>query len=229
MIQKLFRVWAKERDPIAWLILSDAVEEEYGPETKEKILEDLKRDFESSLEREKLEWILGEQGNLERKPWRPKVVEALSVDEGGRISDVRVGRLRTIGLWMEHPPEYLQHELEEEHGFYSEFRTVYTTGGGFYHPDDEYLLDEDNEVWRRVHDGTYNPEVECPLEDWDELERRDARDRVVAREETWYGEDPNKGCRYCGEDIGSPHRSVYLGEGAELVYLKMVPHEDEED
>lgn len=236
MIQELLRIWAKERDPVAWRVLADAVEEQFGDERREEVLEELRRSVDRDIERSQLEEVVREQGNLETKPWR---VRRLHQDEpyhstAGAPEQLVTpdnvltwpGREFNVWLWMDFPPEYLQRDLERASEDTGTFRTIYTTGGGFQDREEEYLLDvKTQEVWRRVADNAHGAETECPFTTWNIRFRLPDLCRI---EETWYGEHPNKKCRFCGERIGEPHRYIYVGEGSETVYEMLEGEEQRE-
>ncbi len=250
MIQEALRIWAKERDPIAWRVLADLVEEQVGHERRDEELENLLRSVNRGIERAQLEEVVREQGNLETKPWRvrmlsqeepyqwaraagarlsPELENPFVIRVGDRVISTWPGREFNIWLWIDFAPEYLQRDLERASEDTGTFRTVYSTGGGYQTPQEEYLLDvKTQEVWRRVADGAHGAETECPFRSWDMLENTDQRDGIVRVEETWFGEHPNKECLYCDEKIGEPHGHVYVGEGSETVY-EMLAGEDEVD
>lgn len=200
--------------------------------------------WERELEREKMEWLVGENGNLETKPLKYRVVERVNPDPGDAgvtaqqaesivahdpkasiIEDARLGDLLVRPYdgerfwWMEFAPEWLQGELEDEHPD-AQFLTVY--GGESSH---ELLLIE-GEVWERVYDGAHTPEVECPNANWDPELREDAQGREVSLTDTYCGESPGEGCRYCGATLGEEHGVIYMGEGVEAVYAH-TPEEDD--
>lgn len=135
-----------------------------------------------------------------------------------------------FGLWLDYPPEYLERQLERQvNRTDTRFRTLYTYGGGYQNELDIAFVDlKTNELWQRVHGGSYNPEVECPFKNWNDEEREDERDRVCTDHDTLYGEYPHEKCRFCEADLGEEHGYLYVGEGGEYVYA-LVPDEEEEE
>jgi hypothetical protein len=125
------------------------------------------------------------------------------------------------GLWMDYPPEYLTQQLERGYGT-GPFRTVYDDGGGYGRTEPDYLLDlETKDLWHKIEEGHGRDEGhECPLKDWNGERGEDERDRLVTVEDTYYGEYPNKSCRYCEENIGEEHG--YMGTVDTTIFMQVV-------
>lgn len=192
-------------------------------------------DWEADLRREETEEVLREQGNMETKPLEyvelelveHSVFPSTEVVVGDRIF-VRHAEPSKHSLWLAFAPEYLESELQDEHGFDSEFLTLVTDGGGFQDEMPEFILvpnKEGDEVWEKAWEGAHGAEVQCPAADYDFETGTTEQDRKVTMEETYCGESPGRECRLCGTPIGEEHGFIYIGEGAEVVYRSI----DEEE
>lgn len=234
-IRDLFRKWEKDHDETVRAALEDTVEE--GGEEAADLLKRLEHDSERNRRRDQMEWVVREQGSLEEGLWLVRELDPVvpygssSDTERVRTPDGRVlypaGEPFRIGLWMTHPPEWLERDLERDHGWGGEYNTVYTDGGGFQNEMPAFLQDvKTKEVWERVYSGAHGAEVECPLADWDPERGEERQGGAVTLTDTYYGEHPGEFCMYCGEKIDDDHNALYVGEGGEYVYM-LLKKEDE--
>lgn len=229
-IKELLKQWSKERDPKIMAVIEDAVLEDTStqcnecgksPQAHDSALTDwnIGHDFISPLrawlddQLKQIDWqieadqireVIGEE--LEPKPW--------VVGEPG-------GERYRHGYWYDFAPEWVTTELEREYGWGAKFRTIVTSGGGY------QQLEDDDGIWVLVREFNHGAERECPLRTWDEVKNEDSRDGVVVLENTYYGLHPGESCRFCEEKIGEEHGYIYIGEGAEYVYVNI--EEDEEE
>ncbi len=192
--------------------------------------------WESDLLHSQVEEILGEHGNLERKPLvyrdahevEPELGGALRVVVGER-DFVSTSDERTHDLWLGFAPEWLGGEFDLHDG---EYLTLITYGGGYQSAEPDFLMTHnrrgEGEVWEKIAEPAHGAEAECPFTNWDSVNNTDQRDGKVVLEETFCGEYPGRECRLCGERIGKEHRFIYIGEGATTVYRR-IEEEDEEE
>lgn len=145
------------------------------------------------LDREKMEQVTMETGG-DLGPW-----EGL-VDDSGRETRRPYA--------TDFAPEYLEHELEDEHGYESRFHTVYDESVGR-----EVVTLRDSEgLWRLVMSFNAGAERECAWVGGDEGD-------LVTLEQTYHGGHPGRDCALCEAAIGEEHGNIYLGEIGGNVYL----------
>ncbi len=183
-------------------------------------------DNEKRIMKENLEWVVGEVGNLEDEGWEvfPAELHPAVIDgETRRGLDGQPFRFTSkyphrYGYVMDYAPEWLQRDLTsemEDMGIESpSFVTIWVDGDA-----PEGLVDvKDRHLYQRVYSGGRAAEVECPNSD---MESGNDSDGIVSVESTYYGEYPNERCRFCEGKIGEEHGMLYIGEGAEYVYVKV--------
>lgn len=163
--------------------------------------------WERDLDREKMEWLVGETGNFETEPLKYQTLERgdeAEIREREKNPTLWAG---SEALWLDFAPEWMAHdELEDEYPD-ARFLTIY--GGQSPYP----LLLIDGEVWELVRDGAHTPEVACPF-----IDDNDDGGEAVRLEHTYCGEYPGERCRFCESELGEDHGVIYMGEGAEAVY-----------
>lgn len=254
LLQYLEYEWKRARLPLIERQLTQ-VYGVFGKVPKDEF-QRLKDEVELRVRREQVEELSSEHGNLNRAPWRVKVLTEIPPARSGGAAAPATGAPPDfvtpdgLDLWvrdsiytpkgltqrqftMDYPPEYLQSQLEREYGDDAEFVTVYDGG------DTEYLADaKTGDIYRNVESSVMG-ERECPYATWDPYEREDRRHGIVIETDTWFGEHPGKWCCLCEAEIGDEHGHIYLGNDAlESVYLKLVaeplrstvnePHVEEE-
>jgi len=181
------------------------------------------------LQRESMEWLTSELGNFEKDPLVYRSAAMFTEPRGECITVDGIhwftldGPEHRYADWLDHAPEWMEKELQKEHGWDREFLTVYN-GGGFT-ADPDYMIigvvQDEEEIWQLVSSGVRNPEVECPFKSWDPVEREDRKDPKVTMEDTFCGDSPGRRCRFCDTDLGEEHGVIYEGEGSESVYMRL--------
>ncbi len=197
------------------------------------------KNWENDLGRDQVEWVLGQQGNLEKEMLVFREVAEMPGGHGGQIvigdrsfTPVHVNVDHRRHLWMTFPPEYLEKELQREHGWDAEFMTIISEGGGYDQGAPALMLipnKDGDEIWEHVSGTNHSGETECPLKDWDEETRDDVRGRTVSIEDTYCGDHPGRNCRYCEEPLGNKHGYLFVGEGTEEVYVRLVDGEEDDE
>ncbi len=182
------------------------------------------KDWEANLEQEQIEEVLSEQGNLEKKPltYRDGMLEG---DLVVAVSDEHRHR-----WWLAFAPEWMN-DLDDSR----EYLTLVSHGGGYGSEEPEYLIidgsGEEDEIWKKIAEPAHGAERECIYSNWDPETREDVQgtNPKVKLSHTYCGTHPGRWCRYCEAAIGEEHGYIYIGEGAETVYMRLVDEEEDDE
>lgn len=149
-----------------------------------------------------------------------QIAQVLRVDSGDLEAWKRPDGTNAFGYSYDFAPEWLDKEVQDQHGFYSEFRTGITFGGGFYSGDVPETIPADDGTWKLIGTYTHNAETECPFASWDPELNTDRADKTIKTADC-VGPDETR-CPYCEGAIGEDHGFIYIGEGVEAIYVLTV-------
>ena len=142
--------------------------------------------------------------------------------------------VKEFGMSYGFAPEWMERDLRRKHGWDAEFCTVVTSGGGYQNVEPETRTDETGVLWTLVGSGTHGAERPCPVPENHPGRVTRADSVLVAdpyRHSKGYGPRNESAvraeCPMCEERIGKEHGYVYIGEGAEYVYLKESAQDDQ--
>ncbi len=140
---------------------------------------------------------------------REREREFAQIAEVLRIEASALSYQPAFGLSYDDAPEWLERDLQREHGYGSVFCTVVTSGGGYQSAPKERIVEENGTEWILVGTYTHGAETECP----GNAEGKS----VVTEDHCFAGTDA---CYYCEASLCEDHGFIYIGEGYEAVYRR---------